>query len=75
MLSALLCCASIDQQMCDFYRSMALTSVKHSTFSLVTLAGGEPGLQVCAIVRGSLRSGIPGQAAKVKGTSTPGSAW
>ena len=74
MLSALLCCASIDQQTCDSYRSMALTSVKHSTVSLVTLAGGEPGLQVCAMVRGSLRGGISGQAAKVKGTSTPGSA-
>ena len=44
MLSAILCCASIDQQTCDSYRSMALTSVKHSKFSLVTLAGGEPGL-------------------------------
>jgi hypothetical protein len=49
---------------------MALTSVKYSKFSLVTLAKGESGLQVWAIVRGSLRGGISGQAAKVKGTST-----
>jgi hypothetical protein len=47
MLSAFLYCANIDQQTCDSYRSMALTSVRHSKLSLVTLAGGATGMHHC----------------------------